>query len=136
MEHASDAQTAVRPAVRFGLVGGFVTVLGAVVYWVAGDLLGVDAAARQSAALMSSRWRSAMSCTAAGSFKAMAAATMPRGRTGRFFVVSLVSLGLNSLFVWILTGTARRARPGGRSSRCCSSPRSSPSRSTGSWVFG
>ena len=34
----------------------------------------------------------------------MAAATMSRRRTGRFFIVSLVSLGLNSLFVGVLTG--------------------------------
>ena len=70
------------------------------------DLFGRRARARQPRSAIPWRWRSAMSCTAGSAFAAMAAATMPRARTGRFFIVTLVSLGLNSLFVVILTGHA------------------------------
>ena len=66
--------------------------------------MGVRAAAFQPRSLMSSRWRWATSSTATVSFKGHGSRDNPARRTGRFFIVSLVSLGLNSLFVWVLTG--------------------------------
>ena len=115
----ADIRNCCGQLVRFGLVGGFVTELVAGVYWVRAT---------------GSRRRAACSPTCSAILVATVPrlcpaqplelprpwqrATMPRARTGRFFIVSLVSLGLNSLFVFILAGQAcSAARSGGRSSR-------------------
>ena len=107
--------------IRFGMVGGFVTALGVAAYYVAGDL--VIGVAPLLANLLGYRGRGGVRlCPAqpAGASRAMAAATIRRSATGRFFIVSLVSLGLNSLFVWRADRAVSTGRPGGRSSRCCS----------------
>jgi putative flippase GtrA len=89
--------------IRFGMVGGFVTALGAGAYWVPATFLGVHPLAANVFGYV----------VAAGvgyvlhsrvSFKGHGSRDNPVQRTGRFLVVSLVSLALNSLFVWVLTG--------------------------------
>jgi putative flippase GtrA len=89
--------------IRFGMVGGFVTALGAGAYWVPATFLGVPPLAANVLGYL----------IAAGvgyvlhsrvSFKGHGSRENPVRRTGRFLIVSLVSLGLNSLFVWVLTG--------------------------------
>jgi putative flippase GtrA len=89
--------------IRFGLVGGFVTALGAAAYWVPATFLGVPPLLANVIGYV----------VAAGigyvlhsrvSFRGHGSRDNPVQRTGRFLVVSLISLGLNSLFVWTLTG--------------------------------
>lgn len=89
--------------VRFGLVGGFVTLLGVAAYWVPATFFGVPpllanllgyAIAVAFGYVLHSRV----------SFRGHGSRDNVAKRSGRFFVVSLVSLGLNSLFVGILTG--------------------------------
>jgi len=89
--------------IRFGLVGGFVTALGAGAYWVPATFLGVPpllanvlgyVVAAGIGYLLHSRI----------SFRGHGSRDNPVQRTGRFVIVSLISLGLNSLFVWALTG--------------------------------
>jgi putative flippase GtrA len=89
--------------VRFAMTGGFVTVLGAGAYWVPATFFGVPPllsnflgylVAMASGYVLHSRW----------SFRGHGSRDDPFRRTSRFLVVSLVSLGLNSLFVWVLTG--------------------------------
>ncbi|HEX5184930.1 MAG TPA: GtrA family protein [Allosphingosinicella sp.] len=89
--------------IRFGLVGGFVTALGAAAYWVPATFLGVPPLVANVIGYI----------VAAGigyvlhskvSFRGHGSRDNPVRRTGRFLIVSLISLGLNSLFVWALTG--------------------------------
>jgi putative flippase GtrA len=89
--------------IRFGLVGGFVTALGAGAYWVPATFLGVPPllanvlgyfVAAGIGYLLHSRI----------SFRGHGSRDNPVQRTGRFVIVSLISLALNSLFVWALTG--------------------------------
>jgi putative flippase GtrA len=89
--------------IRFGLVGGFVTALGAGAYWVPATFLGVAPLVANVIGYV----------VAAGigyvlhsrvSFRGHGSRDNPAQRTGRFLIVSLISLGLNSLFVWALTG--------------------------------
>lgn len=96
--------------VRFALTGGFVTALYAVVYSpLAGfritseqvaNLLGY-AVAMVTGYILHSRW----------SFRGHGTRDNPARTTSRFFAVSLVSLGLNSFFVWLLTDDAVLAGP-------------------------
>lgn len=91
--------------IRFGLVGGFVTGLYALVY---SPLAKFEIASPQIANLagylvamvtgyvLHSRW----------SFRDHGTRDNAARTTGRFFIVSLVSLGLNALFVFILTDSA------------------------------
>jgi len=88
---------------RFAATGGLVTALGALVYWVPATYFGVApllanffayVVAMVSGYILHSRW----------SFKGHGRRDNVARTTGRFFVVSLISLGLNSLFVWVLTG--------------------------------
>ena len=88
--------------VRFGLVGGFVTALGAGVYLVA---------AYAGVPPLAANFLSYLTAMAVGyvlhskvSFKGHGSRDRPVARTGRFVAVSLVSLALNSLFVWGMTG--------------------------------
>lgn len=88
--------------IRFGLVGGFVTGLYALVY---SPLAKFEIVSPQIANLagyfvamvtgyiLHSRW----------SFRDHGTRDNTARTTGRFFIVSLVSLGLNALFVFILT---------------------------------
>jgi putative flippase GtrA len=89
--------------IRFGIVGGFITALGAAAYWVPATFLGVPPLLANLFGYL----------VAAGvgyvlhsnvSFRGHGSRDKPVQRTGRFVVVSFVSLGLNSLFVWVLTG--------------------------------
>jgi putative flippase GtrA len=89
--------------IRFGMVGGFVTALGVGAYWVPATFFGVPplvanvlgySVAVAIGYVLHSRI----------SFKGHGRRDNPARTTGRFFIVSLVSLGLNSLFVWVLTG--------------------------------
>lgn len=88
---------------RYGMTGGFVTALGAGVYWVAAtclhiaplvaNLLGYLAAVA-SGYVLHSRW----------SFRGHGRRDNALRTTGRFFLVSLAGLAVNSLWVWLLTG--------------------------------
>ena len=89
--------------IRFGLVGGFVTAVGAAAYWVPATFLGVHPLAANLLGYL----------VAAGlgyvlhsrvSFRGHGSRDNPVQRTGRFLIVSLISLALNSLFVGVLTG--------------------------------
>lgn len=88
---------------RFAVTGGLVTALGAVAYWVPATYFGVAPllanffgylVAMLSGYVLHSRW----------SFRGHGSRDNVMRRTGRFFIVSLVSLGMNSFFVWLLTG--------------------------------
>ena len=87
---------------RFIVTGGLVTALGAFAYWVPATYWGVPPLAANfigyvvamvSGYVLHSRW----------SFRGHGARDNAARTTGRFFLVSLVSLGLNSFFVWLLT---------------------------------
>jgi putative flippase GtrA len=89
--------------VRYTITGGFVTAFGAAIYWVLATFLGIAPLVANLAAylvmvslgyVMHSRW----------SFRGHGDRRNPARTTLRFFLVSLVSLALNSLFVWLLTG--------------------------------
>ncbi len=89
--------------VRYGLTGGFITALGAALYWVTATFLGVHPLIANVLAyllcvvigyVLHSRW----------SFRGHGSRDNVTTRTSRFFLVSLVSFALNSAFVWILTG--------------------------------
>lgn len=87
---------------RYGISGGLVTALGVGIYWVAAvpmqvaplaaNLLGYLVAVA-TGYFMHSRW----------SFRGHGRRDNPVRTTGRFFLVSLVSFGLNSVWVWVLT---------------------------------
>jgi putative flippase GtrA len=89
--------------IRFGTVGGFVTALSVIVYYVPATWLGVHPLL---ANLLGYGVAVALGYVLHSrvSFKGHGSRENPVQRTGRFFIVSLVSLGLNSLFVGILTG--------------------------------
>lgn len=89
--------------IRYGLTGGFVTALGIGVYLVAATIFNV-------APLLANVLAYAI-CVAVGyvihsrwSFRGHGRRDNLARTTSRFFLVSLVSFALNSLFVWILTG--------------------------------
>ena len=96
--------------IRFGLVGGFVTGLYALVY---SPLAKFGIASPQIANLcgyfvamvtgylLHSRW----------SFRGHGKRDNAARTTGRFFIVSLVSLGLNAVFVFILTDSMMLGGP-------------------------
>ncbi len=88
--------------IRFGLVGGFVTALGAGAYLIAA-YAGLPplvanviayAVAMATGYVLHSRV----------SFRGHGSRDNPGTRTVRFVTVSLLSFALNSLFVWALTG--------------------------------
>jgi putative flippase GtrA len=95
--------TLIGQLIRFGTVGGFVTALSVVVYYVPATWLGVPPLI---ANLLGYGVAVALGYVLHSrvSFKGHGSRDNPVQRTGRFFIVSLVSLGLNSLFVGILTG--------------------------------
>lgn len=96
--------------VRFGLVGGFVTLLYAVVYAPlakygltspqVANFLGY-LAAMITGYVLHSRW----------SFRDHGERGNAARTTSRFFIVSLVSYGLNALFVFILTDSQMLGGP-------------------------
>ena len=89
--------------VRYAITGGFVTALGIAVYLAAAMPLGI-------APLIANVLAYAV-CVAVGyvihskwSFRGHGRRDNLARTTSRFFVVSLVSFALNSIFVWLLTG--------------------------------
>jgi putative flippase GtrA len=96
--------------VRFGMVGGFVTALYALVY---SPLAKFHVTSPQIANfcgyltamitgyLLHSRW----------SFRGHGKRDNPARTTSRFFIVSLVSYGLNAAFVFVLTDSAMLRGP-------------------------
>lgn len=88
--------------IRFGLVGGFVTLVGGAAYYIPATYYGVDP-------LLSNLFAYAVAMAlgyvlhSTVSFKGHGSRDNTAKRTGRFLIVSLVSLGLNSLWVWTLT---------------------------------
>ena len=88
---------------RYGVSGGLTTALNVGIYWVVAVPLGVAPllanllgylAAVASGYVLHSRW----------SFRGHGRRDDPVRTTSRFFITSLISLGLNSLWVWLLTG--------------------------------
>lgn len=103
MRDGSAASVLIGQLIRFGLVGGFVTALGVAAYWIPATFMGVPpllanligyGIAVAFGYVLHSRV----------SFRGHGNRDNPAQRTMRFFIVSLVSLALNSLFVWVLTG--------------------------------
>lgn len=103
MNRAAALKTLAGQLLRFGLVGGFVTALGVIVYYVPATYFGV-------APLLSNLLGYGVAVAfgyvlhSRVSFRGHGSRDNPARRSFRFFIVSLVSLGLNSLFVGILTG--------------------------------
>ncbi|MFL6845395.1 MAG: GtrA family protein [Allosphingosinicella sp.] len=103
MKLRSAMPPVVEQLIRFGLVGGFVTLVGGAAYYFPATYLGV-------APLLANFFAYAIAMVlgyvlhSTVSFKGHGSRDNPARRTGRFVIVSLVSLGLNSLFVWWLTG--------------------------------
>lgn len=89
--------------IRFGLVGGFVTLVGGAAYYIPATYLGVHPLlANLLAYVVAMGLGYVLHSTV--SFRGHGRRDNPGKRTGRFLVVSLVSLALNSLWVWTLTG--------------------------------
>jgi putative flippase GtrA len=100
--NGGDASVVLGQLIRFGLVGGFVTALGAGAYLVAAMAFNVPpllanviayAIAVATGYVLHSRF----------SFKGHGRRDNPVRTTSRFVVVSLISFLLNSFFVWVLT---------------------------------
>jgi putative flippase GtrA len=96
--------------IRFGLVGGFVTLLYAVVYSSLAKFGIVSPqianfcgylVAMATGYVLHSRW----------SFRGHGRRDNPARTTTRFFLVSLVSYGLNALFVFVLTDSMMLGGP-------------------------
>jgi putative flippase GtrA len=88
--------------IRFGLTGGFLTLLVAGAYWAIAELLGVDP--------MVSMTLSFLCVTGIGyllhsrfSFKGHGGRDKEAARTARFFVVNILGFLSNQFFVWWLT---------------------------------
>ena len=103
MNQAADPSVLMGQLMRYAITGGFVTALGAGLYWVTATFFGVAPLlanlfayliAVATGYVLHSRW----------SFRDHGTRDNPARTTSRFLVVSLVSFGLNSLFVWVLTG--------------------------------
>jgi putative flippase GtrA len=88
--------------IRFGLVGGFVTALGAGAYLVAA-LSGVAPLLANVIAYVVAM-ATGYVLHSRVSFRGHGSRDNPGARTARFVTVSLISFALNSLFVWTLTG--------------------------------
>lgn len=92
-----------RQLIRFGLVGGFVTVLSAVIYYVSAAHLGVPPLlANVFGYLVGGALGYVLHSRI--SFRGHGGRDRPALRTSRFAVVSLITFALNSLFVGVLTG--------------------------------
>jgi putative flippase GtrA len=89
--------------IRFGLVGGFVTLIGGAAYYIPATFMGVPPLLANLLAYVVAMGLGYILHSTV-SFKGHGSRDNTARRTGRFFVVSLVSLGLNSLWVWTLTG--------------------------------
>jgi len=87
--------------IRFGLVGGFVTALGAGVY-LAAALTGVAPLVANVLAYVTAM-ATGYVLHSRVSFRGHGSRDNPAQRTLRFVAVSLISFALNSLFVWTMT---------------------------------
>ena len=105
-----ERRTVLGQLIRFGLVGGFVTGLYALVYSPLAKFQLTSPqvanfcgylAAMVTGYVLHSRW----------SFRGHGSRDNVRRTTSRFFLVSLVSLGLNALFVFILTDSMALGGP-------------------------
>lgn len=89
--------------VRFGLTGGVVTVLGVAAYWIVATPLGwpplIANLVGYAVAVLLGYWLHSRF-----SFQGHGSRDAPAARTMRFAIVSLISLALNSLWVWGATG--------------------------------
>ena len=103
MGQEGSLSTLLGQLLRFGMVGGFVTALGVAAYWIPATFMGVPP-------LLANLLGYAVAVAfgyvlhSKVSFRGHGSRDNPGQRTFRFVVVSLVSLGLNSLFVGVLTG--------------------------------
>ena len=88
--------------IRFGLVGGFVTALGAGVYVVAAYAGVPPLLANVLAYVVGMATGYVLHSRV--SFRGHNSSASAGRRTARFVTVSLISLGMNSLFVWAMTG--------------------------------
>ncbi len=102
MGHLSAARALFGQLFRFGLVGGFSTLVYAAVYWplatyvvhpliavVLGFLVAITVGY-----FLHSRW----------SFKGHGKSERSPETQGRFLLVQLAGMGLNAVFTWVLTG--------------------------------
>jgi putative flippase GtrA len=89
--------------VRYGLTGGFVTIISIAVYWILATPLHIAPLIANTIGylvavalgyVLHSRW----------SFRDHGTRDNPGRTTMRFVIASLISYGLNSLWVWTLTG--------------------------------
>jgi putative flippase GtrA len=105
-----ERRTMLGQLIRFGMVGGFVTGLYALVYSPLAKFQLTSPqvanfcgylAAMVTGYVLHSRW----------SFRGHGSRDNVRRTTSRFFLVSLVSLGLNALFVFILTDSMALGGP-------------------------
>ena len=105
-----ERRTMLGQLIRFGMVGGFVTGLYALVYSPLAKFQLTSPqvanfcgylAAMVTGYVLHSRW----------SFRGHASRDNVRRTTSRFFLVSLVSLGLNALFVFVLTDSMALGGP-------------------------
>lgn len=89
--------------IRYGLTGGFVTAVGAGAYWLLATFAHIAPLLANVVAylvamglgyVLHSRW----------SFRGHGSRDNVVRTTSRFFIVSLISFALNSLFVYVLTG--------------------------------
>lgn len=87
--------------IRFGLVGGFVTALGAGVY-LAAALTGVAPLLANVLAYVTAM-ATGYVLHSRVSFKGHGSRDNPAQRTLRFVIVSLISFAINSAFVWTMT---------------------------------
>ena len=89
--------------IRFGVVGGFVTLVGGAAYYIPATFMGVPPLlANLLAYVVAMGLGYVLHSTV--SFKGHGSRDNTAKRTGRFFIVSLASLALNSLWVWVTTG--------------------------------
>lgn len=99
----SEAHAMLGQLIRFGVTGGFVTLLGIGIYMIAATMIDL-------APLLANLLAYAVAVTVGYvlhsrfSFKGHGRRDNVARTTSRFFAVSMVSLALNSLFVWVLTG--------------------------------
>lgn len=87
--------------VRFAFTGGAVTLLQVAIYWGLATAGGLDPLLALvvgfGAAVLAGYWGHS-----AVSFRGHGGRDAPATRTARFAVVSLISLGLNAVWVWVL----------------------------------
>jgi putative flippase GtrA len=92
--------------IRYGLTGGFVTLIAAGIYWVLADPVGINPQlanviswlfAVGTGYMIHSRW----------SFKGHGSTASEATITARFLIVALIGLGINSFWVQLMIGWLR-----------------------------